>query len=173
MKGEDVSPWRARCKAGREAAGQEKREGSALRPARGAAPEPRQGRRPLEPLIGLVFEEGRHRPSKCHGRPSSNTSPWIDCKGPRTLLGFRGKAPGGVRGNAPSRPLPLPSHQRRAAFVAAPGAHLYGRSQAVHHHRFRFDRERASDAVGDFGLFPDRNAFGAERPAPGRKIGVG
>jgi Zn-dependent protease with chaperone function len=57
--------------------------------------------------------------------------------------------------------------------IPPPRAHLDRGGQAVHHHRLRLHREGTSDAIGDFGFFPDGDALGAERAAPGGEIGVG
>jgi hypothetical protein len=62
------------------------------------------------------------------------------------------------------QPLPL---------IAAPGAHLYRRREAVHHHRLRLHRERPRNPIRHFALLADRDPLSAERSPPGSEIRVG
>src|SRR5712691_5231173 len=61
--------------------------------------------------------------------------------------------------------------QRLAPRVAAPGAHLDRRSEAMHDDRAGLDREGAGDAVGDVRFVLDRDPLGAEGAGPGGEIG--
>src|ERR1700729_3725287 len=63
------------------------------------------------------MREGLHGPCQVAAGPLPSTNPWIDRKGPRPLLGSRGKAPGRVWGGAPTLPRHMPRAMSRRAVV--------------------------------------------------------